>query len=78
MRLTKFKRGEQLMWTKISKEIAQATGKHFEIVDRQPISGGSINQAYLISNDRERYFVKLNQPNLVEMFAAEEIGRAHV
>jgi fructosamine-3-kinase len=62
------------MWTKISEEITQATGKHFEIVDRQTISGGSINQAYLISDSQERYFVKLNQANLIEMFAAEAKG----
>ncbi len=62
------------MWTKISEEITQTTGKHFEIVDRQTISGGSINQAYLISDSRDRYFVKLNQANLVEMFAAEAKG----
>jgi fructosamine-3-kinase len=62
------------MWTKISEEITQATGKHFEIVDRQPISGGSINQAYLISSGQDKYFVKLNQANLVEMFAAEAKG----
>jgi fructosamine-3-kinase len=66
------------MWTKIGEEIAQATGKHFEIVDRQPIGGGSINQAYLITNDREQYFVKLNQSNLVEMFAAEAKGLSEI
>ncbi len=66
------------MWTKISAEIAQATGKHFEIVDCQPISGGSINQAYLISNNRERYFVKLNQSNLIDMFAAEAKGLSEI
>jgi fructosamine-3-kinase len=78
MRSIKFKRGEQLMWTKISEEITQATGKHFEIVDRQPIGGGSINQAYLITNGQEKYFVKLNQSNLVEMFAAEAKGLSEI
>jgi fructosamine-3-kinase len=66
------------MWTKISEEITQATGKHFEIVDRQPIGGGSINQAYLITNGQEKYFVKLNQSNLVEMFAAEAKGLSEI
>ncbi len=66
------------MWTKIGEEIAQATGKHFEIIDRQPISGGSINQAYLITNGQEQYFVKLNQSNLVEMFAAEAKGLSEI
>jgi fructosamine-3-kinase len=66
------------MWTKIGEEIAQATGKHFEIVDRQPIGGGSINQAYLITNGQDKYFVKLNQANLVEMFAAESKGLSEI
>jgi fructosamine-3-kinase len=66
------------MWTKISEEITQTTGKYFEIVDRQTISGGSINQAYLVSNGQERYFVKLNQSNLVEMFAAEVKGLSEI
>jgi fructosamine-3-kinase len=74
------------MWTKISEEIAKATGKDFEIVDRQTISGGSINQAYLVSNvggaapteHRERYFVKLNRSDLLEMFAAEAKGLSEI
>ena len=86
MQLTKSKRGEQLMWTKISAEISQATGKQFEIVDRQTISGGCINQAYLVSNvggaaptdQREQYFVKLNPAALVAMFAAEARGLSEI
>jgi fructosamine-3-kinase len=74
------------MWTKISEEIAKATGKDFEIVDRQTIGGGSINQAYLVSNvggaapteHREQYFVKLNRPDLLEMFAAEAKGLSEI
>jgi fructosamine-3-kinase len=66
------------MWTKISEEITQATGKQFEIVDRQTISGGSINQAYLISSNQAQYFVKINQSNLVEMFAAEAKGLSEI
>ena len=70
------------MWTKISKDIAQATGTDFEIIDHQSIDGGCINQAYLVSNVSEaapsskgdQYFVKVNQANLIEMFAAEAKG----
>jgi fructosamine-3-kinase len=70
------------MWTKIQESITQATGKPFEIIDRQTIGGGCINQAFLVSNvagaapsdNRERYFVKLNRADLGEMFAAEAKG----
>jgi fructosamine-3-kinase len=74
------------MWTKIAAEITQSTGNKFEIGDRQPISGGCINQAYVISNvgraspgsNQERYFVKLNRSSLIEMFAAEAKGLAEI
>jgi fructosamine-3-kinase len=74
------------MWTKIAAQITQATGKHFEMVSRQTISGGCINQAYLVSNvggasprsNRERYFVKLNQSSLVDMFVAEAKGLSEI
>lgn len=74
------------MWTKIGTEIAQATGQDFEVSDHQLIGGGCINQAYLVSNrdrttpdpDQQRYFVKVNQSNLVEMFAAEARGLTEI
>ncbi len=62
------------MWNEIASRISQATGRRFEIIDRQSVSGGCINQAYIISNRLERYFVKLNQPALGELFVAEAKG----
>jgi fructosamine-3-kinase len=66
---------EAQMWMEIARQISQVTGEHFEIIDRQAVSGGCINQAYQITTDRQdRYFVKLNQPALADMFAAEAKG----
>ncbi|WP_373542993.1 fructosamine kinase family protein [Chamaesiphon sp.] len=71
------------MWSEIGAKITQVTGENFEIVDRQSIGGGCINRVELISNaplsqrshpDRDRYLLKLNQPALVDMFAAEASG----
>jgi fructosamine-3-kinase len=78
------------IWLEISKKITQTTGKQFEIVDRSAISGGCINQVYLVSNvggasprsNRARYFVKLNRfsageappTELVTMFETEAKG----
>jgi fructosamine-3-kinase len=62
------------MWIEIAQRITQATGKQFDIIDRQSIYGGCINQAYLISNGIDRYFLKVNQLDLVDMFAAEARG----
>jgi fructosamine-3-kinase len=65
---------ESRMWIEVAQQISQVTGKHFEIIDRQAVGGGCINQAYQISNGQDRYFIKLNQPALAEMFEAEAKG----
>ena len=68
------------MWSKISAQISHATGSQFEIGDRQSLSGGCINQVYLISSsqDRDRYLLKLNRASLVEMFVAEATGLSEI
>ncbi len=66
---------EDRIWVEIAKQISQSTDKQFEITHRKSVGGGCINQAYLINNDRQdRYFIKLNQISLAEMFAAEARG----
>jgi fructosamine-3-kinase len=66
---------EDRFWVEIASQISQATGHQCQIIDRQSVGGGCINQAYQISTDRQdRYFIKLNQPALAEMFAAEARG----
>ena len=62
------------MWTEIAEKIARATGQDFTLADRQSVSGGCINQGYLVKGKQAQYFVKLNDANLVEMFAAEALG----
>jgi fructosamine-3-kinase len=66
------------MWTEIGAQITQTTGEQFEIVDRQSIGGGCINQVYRISgrsrSDRQEYLLKLNQASLIAMFEAEAAG----
>jgi fructosamine-3-kinase len=63
------------IWIEIADRISQAIGEQFEIIDRQSVNGGCINHTYLISNNRQdRYFIKLNQSSLAEMFVAEAKG----
>jgi fructosamine-3-kinase len=62
------------MWEQISQQISKATEKNFEISDRRSVSGGCINQGYIISGGDRTYFVKLNRANQVEMFIAESLG----
>jgi fructosamine-3-kinase len=62
------------MWTKIQQHIQQMTGREFVMCDRTPVSGGSINQAYHITDGNQHYFVKLNQASKEAMFEAEVTG----
>jgi len=55
--------------------IADATGIEFDLLATKSVDGGDINQAYRVTaSDDERYFLKLNQPDAAEMFAAEKVG----
>ncbi len=62
------------MWNQITDRISQATGQPFTGTERRSISGGSINQAYSLSDGSTTYFVKLNQADRLEMFEAEDLG----
>jgi fructosamine-3-kinase len=70
------------MWEQIAAHIRQVTGQDFQGNHRRPVGGGSINQAYALS-DRDRraaaspnlaYFVKINQASRVAMFEVEAIA----
>lgn len=61
-------------WEEIGREIAKATGMPFAVRDRWSVGGGSINTSYTIADGERRYFLKLNQPNQSDMFAAEALG----
>lgn len=63
-----------MVWTEIQQSISQITGQAFAIQERSPVSGGSINQAYRISEGQQHYFVKLNQAIKGAMFEAEALG----
>lgn len=62
------------IWTEIQHQISQVSGQGFVIRDRKSVGGGSINQAYQVSDGQQHYFVKLNQASKVAMFEAESAG----
>jgi fructosamine-3-kinase len=62
------------MWNQITDRISQATGQSFAGTQRRSISGGSINQAYSLSDGNTTYFIKLNQADRLDMFEAEDLG----
>lgn len=65
-------------WQYISQQIEQTTNQPFPIEEIQAISGGSINSAYLLSGNNQRYFIKLNHASLLSMFRAEFSGLAEI
>jgi protein-ribulosamine 3-kinase len=62
------------MWNEIARQIEAATGEPFGPVEHTPVGGGCINTAYRIADGRRSFFVKLNSPDLADMFAAEAEG----
>ncbi|MGB2926108.1 MAG: fructosamine kinase family protein [Limnothrix sp.] len=61
-------------WQAIAAHIAATTNSPFEIETQISVSGGCINDGYKISGSACHYFVKLNRPNQLAMFAAEALG----
>jgi fructosamine-3-kinase len=62
------------MWTEIAAQISRVTGQTFQVTHYRPVGGGSINQAFAISEGDRAYFVKLNDPKRVAMFEQEALG----
>jgi protein-ribulosamine 3-kinase len=61
-------------WQHISEQIEITTGLPFAISNAQPLSGGDINSAFKLEGNDKAYFVKLNRPDSLAMFAAESAG----
>ena len=58
----------------IAQAIADATGTPFSPQTQRSVSGGCINQSYLLADDQRRFFVKLNDAKRLPMFEAEAAG----
>ncbi len=64
-----------VQWESIVQHIEEVTGDRFSIEQTQSLSGGSINAVYSLSGENgQQYFVKTNQPDRKDMFAAEAEG----
>lgn len=62
------------MWNRIAEAISRATGEEFSLGNRRPVSGGSINETWTVSDGARGYFVKLNSHRHLDMFEAEQAG----
>jgi len=58
----------------LSEHITQATGTPFQARRQRSVGGGCINQAFVIEDGQTAYFVKTNQADKLDMFAAEAAG----
>ncbi len=62
-------------WPAIARHINQATDQQLTLSHPQPIGGGCINDAWKVCDQHQKYwFVKINKPCHVDMFAAEMEG----
>ncbi|MBL1433559.1 MAG: fructosamine kinase family protein [Gammaproteobacteria bacterium] len=58
----------------LSQHISAESNKNFTLDEHQAIGGGSINDCYKISGNGKHYFLKTNNADLADMFAAEASG----
>lgn len=61
-------------WDPIAEAISRATATSFRPREAVPVSGGCINSAVRLTDGDRSYFVKTNEPAVLDMFAAERDG----
>ncbi len=62
-------------WSEIASHISLSAGSKIIIKDSQAVSGGCINQAWKVTDQKgDAWFVKANQRSLIDMFEAEQSG----
>ncbi len=66
------------VWQSISQQIEQVVHSPFKATEITSVSGGCINSGYILQNNNNRYFVKLNQAHLLSMFEAEFSGLTEI
>ncbi len=62
------------IWATIESSMAEVIGEPFKMVTKQPVAGGGITEAYVISGNQQPYFVKLAPAQKFDMFDAESAG----
>ncbi len=62
------------MWNAIAKHLSDTLSFDYKITEKSPVSGGNINESYLISDGQQRYFVKINHVSYLPTFLNELDG----
>jgi protein-ribulosamine 3-kinase len=65
-------------WSEIVARISAASSKPFTPAAPRSVGGGCINAAVTLSDGEQTYFVKVNAPDRLPMFAAEAAGLAAI
>ncbi len=59
------------MWQAITQQLSDTLMFQFDIVEKVKLDGGDISESYMISDGKERYFVKLNEKEFLPIYEAE-------
>lgn len=62
------------LWNAIAAEIGRACGAPFVLRGNRSVGGGCINATHVLDDGARRWFVKLNDAERLDMFAAEAAG----
>jgi protein-ribulosamine 3-kinase len=63
-------------WNQIATQIGAASGRAFSPGPPRAVGGGCINSAAVLTDPSQRWFVKLNRADRLDMFEAESDGLA--
>ncbi len=62
-------------WKKIEEQVTEITNKTVKFIKTEALSGGCINQAWkVLDSNQTAWFIKTNDPQKIDMFAAEFEG----
>ena len=62
------------MWATVQEKISQVIGRPFTIKARYLLTGGDINTAVRVTDDKDNFFVKYNHINQLASFQAEALS----
>jgi fructosamine-3-kinase len=65
-------------WRDVERSIGEASGAPFAAESRSHVSGGCINECFVVRGTGRAYFVKLNAASRADMFSAEAAGLAEI
>ncbi len=62
------------LWQKISETLSSHLNSSYQIQSLESVTGGDISEAFIISGNHNRFFVKLNSKSNLPIFEAEQEG----